>query len=172
MIGVAQDAQGETRVRPVVEAAAIEFPVLIDQASRLAADFGFQVTPAGVFLDATGTVRYVHGSPLQQFDVIDPRVQLNLDEFLGGAAPRAIEHEPGFRPEVRSAFATGAKQIAEGDAEAAVKTWREALDLDPDNFLIRSQIWAAENPDRFWPAVDREWQQAQLVREGYDKPLP
>jgi hypothetical protein len=54
----------------------------------------------------------------------------------------------------------------------ALEMWRRALALDPDNFLIRSQIWAAEKPERFWPVVDREWQQAQLLREGYDKPLP
>jgi hypothetical protein len=54
----------------------------------------------------------------------------------------------------------------------ALATWRRALTIDPDNFLIRSQIWATENPERFWPAVDRKWQEEQLLREGYDKPLP
>jgi hypothetical protein len=56
--------------------------------------------------------------------------------------------------------------------EGALATWREALSADPDNFLVRSQIWVAEHPERFYPAVDRAWQELQLVKEGYDKPLP
>lgn len=37
---------------------------------------------------------------------------------------------------------------------------------------VRSQIRAVEHPERFYPAVDRDWQQLQLLKEGYDKPLP
>lgn len=172
MIGVAQDAQGEIRVRPIVEAAAIEFPVLVDRTSALAASFGFQVTPAGLFVDAGGVVRYVHGSATQQFDVDDPRVRMNVDRFLEGGSLEPVQQEVGFRPEVWTAFAAGTNLFEVGKSTEALNAWRGALALDPDNFLIRSQIWAAEHPDRFWPAVDRAWQEAQLVREGYDKPLP
>jgi hypothetical protein len=61
---------------------------------------------------------------------------------------------------------------ADGDAQRALELWRQALALDPANFLIRSQIWALEHPERFWPAVDRDWQELQLLKEGYDGPLP
>jgi hypothetical protein len=49
---------------------------------------------------------------------------------------------------------------------------RMNLEAFLDNFLIRSQIWAAEHLERFWPVVDREWQERQLIADGYGKPLP
>ncbi|MEX0816928.1 MAG: tetratricopeptide repeat protein [Gaiellales bacterium] len=75
-------------------------------------------------------------------------------------------------PEALELFARGVALYAAGDADEALALWRDALALDPDNFVVRSQIWALEHPDRFYPAVDREWQELQLVKEGYDKPLP
>jgi hypothetical protein len=75
-------------------------------------------------------------------------------------------------PESLELFAEGVELFGSGREADGLARWREALRLEPDNFLIRSQIWAVEHPERFWPAVDREWQAAQLVKEGYDKPLP
>jgi hypothetical protein len=172
MIGVAQDAQGEVRVRPVVDAAGTTFPVLVDRKSELAACFGFQITPSGIFLDKDAIVRYVHGSALDQFDVADPRVRLNLDLHLSGKQPNLIGDEKAFSSAALEIFARGSSLFDAGDSAGALDVWRHALALDPDNFLIRSQIWSVEHPERFWPTVDREWQKAQLLREGYEKPLP
>jgi hypothetical protein len=146
--------------------------VLIDRVSKVAGFFGFQITPAGVFLDPMGVVSYVHGSAQDQFDVADPRVRLNLDLHLAGLTPHPIDTEQRVSSEALAVFGQGATLLAVGETGPALDMWRRALALDPDNFLIRSQIWAAERPERFWPVVDREWQQAQLLREGYDKPLP
>jgi hypothetical protein len=34
--------------------------------------------------------------------------------------------------------------------------------LEPDNFVIRKQIWAVENPDRFYDGeIDTDWQGLQ-----------
>jgi hypothetical protein len=172
MIGVAQDAQGPARVRPIVIVARAAFPVLIDRASTVAGFFGFQLTPSGVFLDADSNVAYIQGSAVNQFDVADPRVRLNLDMHLTGRVPQPIDDEVRAGSEALEIFGEGAAFFTAGDTTRALEMWRRALAIDPDNFLIRSQIWAVENPERFWPAVDREWQEAQLLREGYDKPLP
>ena len=172
MIGVAQDAQGEARVRPVVDTAKTTFPILIDRASAVAGFFGFQITPSGVFLDSAANIAYVHGSALDQFDVADPRVRLNIDLLLAGSRPKPIDDDARVSSQALEVFGEGSALFAAGETIRALETWRRALELDPDNFLIRSQIWAVENPERFWPAVDREWQKAQLLREGYDKPLP
>lgn len=172
MIGVAQDAQGAARVQPIVAAAGTTFPILIDRASTVAGFFGFQITPSGVFLDAGANVAYIQGSAADQFDVADPRVRLNLDLHLAGRAPQPIDRDARISSHALEVFGEGAAIYTKGDTVRALRTWRRALALDPDNFLIRSQIWAVENPDRFWPVVDREWQEAQLIREGYTKPLP
>jgi hypothetical protein len=172
MIGLAQDAQGPARVRPIVVASGTTFPVLVDRASTVARWFGFQITPSGVFLDAAANVAYIHGSSVNQFDVADPRLRLNLDLHLAGGVPQPIDDDVRASSQALEIFGEGTTLFAAGDTTRALDTWRRALAIDPDNFLIRSQIWAVEHPERFWPAVDREWQEAQLRREGYDKPLP
>ena len=44
--------------------------------------------------------------------------------------------------------------------------WRRGRDLDPGNYLIRKQIWAVENPDKFYNGdVDYDWQREQTARE-------
>jgi hypothetical protein len=169
MIGVAQDAQGEERVRPIVEERDVTFPVLVDRESALARELGFRIVPTGFFVDGDGVVRYRHTN---DFDVADPRVRWNLDRFLVGEDTEPPAEDERMSPEALELFARGVSVYAEGNADEALALWRDALALDPDNFVVRSQIWALEHPDRFYPAVDREWQELQLVKEGYDKPLP
>ena len=41
--------------------------------------------------------------------------------------------------------------------------WREGMALEPDNYIIRKQIWAVENPDKFYDAdIDFDWQRRQM----------
>jgi hypothetical protein len=169
MLGVAQDAQGGTRLRPVVRERGIQFPVLVDVGSALGAALGFGIVPSGAFVDAAGIVRYKH---LDDFDIGDPRVRWNLERFLAGEATESPTGGGSMAPEALELFARGAGRCSAGETEEALSLWRQALELDPDNFVIRSQIWVAERPDRFYPVVDREWQELQLLKEGYDKPLP
>lgn len=169
MVAVAQDVQGEERVRPVVEEREVGFTVLVDRESVLGRELGFRIVPSGFFVDAGGSVRYRH---TEDFDVADPRVRWNLERFLVGEPTEPPGPDGRMDPQALERFAEGASLYAHGHAEEALAVWREALALDPDNFLIRSQIWTVEHPEHFWPAVDREWQEFQLVKEGYDKPLP
>jgi hypothetical protein len=169
MVAVAQDAQGEERVRPVVQERGVTFPVLIDRASVLGQELGFRIVPTGVFVDAAGTVRYRHTG---DFDVADPRVRWNLERFLAGEPTEQPEERERMTPDALRLFARGVELYEDGRRADALRVWREALALDPDNFVIRSQIWVLEHPERFYPAVDREWQELQLLKEGYDKPLP
>ena len=48
-----------------------------------------------------------------------------------------------------SPFAGGVSAYADGDRQAAIRQWREALAEDPANHVIRKQIWVVQNPDRF-----------------------
>jgi len=169
MLAVAQDVQGEERVRPIVEGRGIALPVLVDRKSELGRLLGFRIVPSGFFVDATGVLRYRH---VADFDVADPRVRWNLDRFLAGRPTEAPDEDGSMEPAALERFAEGVGLYAAGRTKEAISLWRSALELDPDNFVIRSQIWAVEHPEHFWPAVDREWQELQLVKEGYDKPLP
>lgn len=168
MIAVAQDAQGAARVAAALVGIELHFPVLVDEQSRVARELGFRIVPAGAMLDADGTVVYASDD---DFDIGDPRLRANLETFMSGGR---VEPQPGrlIAGQALDLFAAGVSMHAAGEERRALELWREALDHDPDNFLIRSQIWAAEHPERFWPGVDRDWQQRQLIKEGYDGPLP
>jgi hypothetical protein len=168
MVAVAQDLQGEAVVRPIIEERGVTFPVILDRSSVLAAKLGFRMVPSGFFIDAQGIVRYKH---LNDFDIRDPRVRHNLDRFLRGEELDVVREEEGMDPRALDLFASGVDSFLEDRREEAIKLWREALDLDPDNFVIRSQIWAVEHPEHFYPAVDRDWQKLQLLKEGYEKGL-
>jgi hypothetical protein len=169
MLAVAQDAHGAQRVAPVVEAAGVTFPVLLDPSSSLGRELGLRIVPAGCFVAADGTLVLRHAD---DFDVADPRVRANLEAFLEGRPVEPPEDGEAMEPGALERFAQGVSAYAAGRRDEAITQWRAALELDPDNFLIRSQIWTAEHPERFWPVVDRDWQELQLLREGYDKPLP
>jgi hypothetical protein len=169
MLGVAQDVRGEVAVRPVVEHAGVTFPVLLDRESRLGRLLGFGIVPSGFFVDATGIVRYRH---VDDFDLADARVRHNLERFLAGEQVEAIDDERRMVAAALELFAEGVGMFADGREPEALDTWRRALLIDPENFVIRSQIWAVEHPERFYPVVDRAWQEQQLMKEGYDGPLP
>jgi hypothetical protein len=169
MLAVAQDAQGEERVRPIVAEHGVTFPVLVDGASVLARLLEFRIVPSGAFVDRDGIVRYRH---VDDFDVADPRVRWNLQRFLAGEPTEPPTQDGQMDPAALERFAEGVELYRDGRTPDALAAWRQALALDPDNFVIRSQIWAVEHPEHFYPAVDRDWQELQLLKEGYDKPLP
>ncbi len=169
MLGVAHDVQGELTVGPVVQERGVTFPVLIDRQSLLARRLGFRIVPSGFFVDGTGVLRYAH---YDDFDIADVRVQHNLQRFLEDQPLEGPRAEQRMQPGALELFAKGVAMFADGRHGEAVATWRRALDIDPDNFVIRSQIWAVEHPEHFYPVVDRAWQERQLLKEGYDGPLP
>lgn len=169
MLGVAQDVQGEVAVRPVVEQRGVTFPVLLDRESLLGRLLGFRIVPSGFFADAAGVLRYRHTA---DFDLADARVRQNLERFLGGEPVEPVDDEQRMVPGALELFARGVTMFGQGRRDEALATWREALRIDSDNFVIRSQIWAVEHPEHFYPVVDRAWQEQQLIKEGYDGPLP
>jgi tetratricopeptide (TPR) repeat protein len=82
-------------------------------------------------------------------------------------AEQALRRATDLAPDDWSAaFALGSVLLRQGRRADGLRWWRRALALDPDNYAVRSQIWALEHPDRFYPAVDADWQVEQLAREG------
>src|SRR3990170_1567981 len=138
MIAVAQDAQGEERVRPIVEERDVTFPVLVDRESALARELGFRIVPTGFFVDGDGVIRYRH---VNDFDVGDPRVRWNLDRFLAGEETEEPAEEDRMSPEALELFARGVSVYAAGEADEALGLWRDALALAPGHLVVRPPIW-------------------------------
>jgi tetratricopeptide (TPR) repeat protein len=76
----------------------------------------------------------------------------------------AAKLQPG---ESSVSFLWGLVLLQQGRKDAALKKFKQARDLDPDNWRIRKQIWAIENPDKFYSgkSPDYEWQSEQLKKE-------
>ncbi len=52
-----------------------------------------------------------------------------------------------------------------GDREKALVALRKAWAIEPQNWIIRKQIWAIEHPDQFYPAINTGWQKEQIRKE-------
>lgn len=122
-----------------------------------------------MLVDEAGIVRYLKEGG---FSVDNPDDREGARRFLaGGAAPASPADAAPYLlgPVERELVATkvrlGRLLDAHGQRDAALAEWRTALRLDPENFLIRKQIWAAEHPERFHPTIDVAWQQVQLRAE-------
>jgi hypothetical protein len=127
------------------------------------------VVPNGILLDAEGTIRW---AKFGGFSVDSPDDVAVVERFLAGEDPGpspAQELPYGLGPLEQELVATklqlGRELLNGGRTAEAVTAWRDALRLDPGNFTIRKQIWVAEHPEKFFPAIDFAWQQEHLAAE-------
>ncbi len=64
-------------------------------------------------------------------------------------------------------FRYGQLLLSQGRTEEGVASLKRALAVDPGNYVIRKQIWAVENPSRFYDGgIDWDWQKEQSQREA------
>ena len=101
----------------------------------------------------------------------DPHAQLGLAEAYlqqshsaeaAEAFERALELDD---TSASAAFGLGSSLYQLGQTTEALAAWRRALELEPDNFIIRKQIWRIEHPEKFYPTIDSAWQQVKLAQE-------
>jgi len=174
------DVQGADAAIPYVRKAGVTFPVLVDQENHLGSIYGMTKIPTTFLVDEVGIVRAVGWGP-------EPEFLKELETILeeSPASPGVVAARAAARPEVlppaaapAPANATSAALVAEANAlirsgrkEDATARLRQALAADPDNWIIRKQIWAIEHPDRFYSgAIDTAWQKEVLKREIGNRP--
>ena len=167
VITVALDAQGAEKARPYVEAAGATFTTLVDEGNLLSQMFRFKAVPNGFLIDEQGVVQY---QKYGGFDIRKPEYAELTETWVKGATAEWLAermHEDSFGgPEHEAAiahFQRGVEMYKTGDALNALVEWKKGRDLEPDNWVIRKQIWAVENPDRFYNGpVDSAWQKGQI----------
>jgi hypothetical protein len=168
-VSIAVEHAGPHAARSLVQSAGVTFPTVIDEQGVLSHRLGFKVVPNGVLLDTGGTIRWAKFGGFSIDNADDVAV---VERFIAGAdlGPSPTQDLPYvLGPLEQELVATklqlGRVLLEGGRTADAVTAWREALRLDPQNFLIRKQIWAAEHPERFFPTIDFAWQQEQLATE-------
>jgi hypothetical protein len=166
LLAVAIDFQGAAKPRPYVEQARAAYPNVVDAENKLSLIFGFKVVPNGILVDEAGIIRY---TKFGGFDIRKPELRQLVEGFVRSPNLAELEKEAeqasGFKSrETLNQFRQGLALYQQGHIEAALAAWREGVALEPDNWLIRKQIWAIENPERFYQGdVDFDWQKAQIA---------
>jgi tetratricopeptide (TPR) repeat protein len=164
LLAVALDAVRE-RVIELPEVQGVGFPILIDAENTLGEAYGFTAVPNAFVVGADGRVRYArYGFSIER----DP----DRSELLAALAGEEVHAATSASPpnlEANRIFGEGRKALERGEREEALRLWRRALELDPDNWIVRKQVWAVEHPELFYPKIDTDWQKEQLQREGYSR---
>jgi hypothetical protein len=155
--------------RQYSEAAGVTFPTLIDERGATSAAFGFKVVPNGVLVDTNGIVCYLKIGGFSIDNVSDVAA---VERFSQGGdpgpSPEAMvlyELDPLTRELVETKLRLGHRLAALGRLDEAIAEWKDALHRDPQNLVIRKQIWSTLHPEKFHPTIDSQWQKEQLARE-------
>lgn len=166
MLSAAIDFQGGKAVRPYTDKAAAQFTTVVDTENLLSVHFGFRIIPNMVFVDEAGIIRYIK---FAGFDIRNETDRAFVERFIESPSvddfAAASEAGNGFDdPAALIHFQDGLAAYKRGETTQAMTAWREAVVLEPENWIIRKQIWAIENPDRFYAGdVDFAWQKEQIA---------
>lgn len=215
IIGVAMDGQGATVVRPFLEPAKVEFPIVVDSVDCLWDQLGFDFLPNGYYVDERGVIRYLKVGGFDIRDTINRKILEDLVSDKWAKHPVRVQERPklSFKKEItelkrqikastrgfekrlklcellvktgqyknalreydivlhgqpknaRALFARGAVALRLRKVRDAVSFWRRAFNLEPNNWVVRKQLWALEYPERFYPRIDHNWQNEQIRRD-------
>ena len=166
IISVAIDAQGDDKILPFVEQAKADFPTVKDEENLLGQLYGFKAVPNGFLIDELGILKYKR---LGGFDIRRNEFLAVVDHWADATGELLSETtDPDLSPDHAKAnelFRQGTVLQKQGLHAEAVALWRRGAELEPDNWIIRKQIWAAEHPDKFYDAeVDFDWQKEQVSK--------
>ncbi len=169
LISIALEHGGAELAKPFVEAANATYPVVADEEGLTSRLLDFRLVPNGVLVDEEGVIQYAkYGG----FNVDNPDDIAAVERFLAGEDPGPGKPADGpytlSQTElelVETKMRLGRLLYAQGDKTGALAEWKDALRYDPENLVIRKQIWAAKYPEKFHPTIDWEWQKIQLKTE-------
>lgn len=170
MVSIALDAQGSGKVKPYLQAADATFVTLIDQTNMLSSILGFKAVPNGILMDQLGILNY---QKYGGFDIRKSEFRRIIEAWVKGASQEWIgshmkenvmggpEHEQALKH-----FQIGVNYYNQGKLRESLEEWGKGRDIDPANWVIRKQIWAVQNPEKFYDGeVDADWQRQQ-IEEG------
>jgi len=172
VVVIAQDAQGAGVARPWVEKAGATYRALLDQHNVIGKAYSLKFVPVGILVDEEGRLARAVGG----VDIDRKEFRAELTEWVTkGAIPKAwMESNREAAPrtltpaeaEADARFQLAVALLGQGKREEAIAELKRAFRLDPENWLIRKQLWAVEHPEAFYSGpVDFEWQKRQQQQE-------
>lgn len=152
------------KAKPWLSKAEATYTSLLDRDTKLATHFGVKYIPFYVLLDERGKVV----QPPRLAEVGDKSQRDSIATWLehGGVAlptQREAATTDSSKAEIELRCALAALYLQNQEIDQAVIQLKRALRRDPDNWLVRKQIWAIEHPEKFYEGnVDFGWQRDQL----------
>lgn len=172
-LSVAADVGGVETARPWPAEAGATFTTVVDADNTLGRLLDYKIIPNGIFLDENGALvgKWIG------FSVDQPECLQAVDAFRAGrlepferypqgpsgAAIEAALLSPTERELYDTRVRLAAELLAAGKREQAAVELQKALLMDPDNFVLRKQVWRLRYPERFDPEIDFAWQKERLA---------
>ena len=156
------DAQGSDAPRPYAEPTLETFPTVIDAENLLGDAFGFKAIPNGVLISADGRL---DGTIAGSFEIRRDETRELVGRWLSadGVSIPEGESDHEWSAEALALFREAGAAVRRGERDRAIELLKQAYPLEPDNFIIRKQLWAIEHPEKFYEGdVDYGWQREQL----------
>lgn len=156
-----------------MERAGGTYPALVDRHNVLGRLLNVKYVPYVIAVDGAG--RLCRGIAPVNIDDAGFRADLEAWAATGavpqawreagkGAAPAWSESPQGREADARYQLAVTLLDL--GKREEAMAELRRAFRLDPENWIIRKQLWAVEQPDAFYGGpVDYDWQKRRRQAE-------
>ena len=162
LVSVAVDVQGAAAPRRYAESTLGTFPTLVDSENLFGETFGFKAVPNGVLIGADGRL---DGLVAGGFEIRRDETRELVERWLDSeAALPQLEDEHEWSPEALRLFREAGAALRRGEPDAALALLKQAFPLEPDNLIIRKQMWALEHPEHFYEGkVDYGWQREQLA---------
>jgi|TARA_B100001964_G_scaffold127794_1_gene141357 tetratricopeptide (TPR) repeat protein len=165
VITVAMDVQGIEKPKFYLEKAHATLTTVVDQSNQLGKLYGFKAVPNVYLIGLDGKVDYIE---LGTFNIRESIKKSLVNDWASGKGlqnSQTEEFEQDIHEKANELFVSGQKLYNSNKTGEAINLWRKAIEIDPNNYIIRKQIWAIENPDRFYKdKVDYTWQDAQLEK--------
>ena len=159
-LSVAMDAIYHDKVKQFHQSAKAEFTTLIDTDNSLSKLMGFKVVPNILLINSDGELEY------WKFGKADIR-----NSYYKNLIKRWISMEKiNILPKDNFINASNQNhQLSLGKFNEYVNTGNlrvnEVRGLELDNMIVRKQLWAKENPEKFYQGnIDSDWQKQNLEK--------
>ncbi len=130
----------------------------------------YNAIPNGIFLDEEGIVRYICLAGFsvdndEHFRAVRRLIDGEIEQIDEDAGSDSTSNDVLRRELSDTKFALAVQYLSQNRTDDALAELQSALELNPNNFVIRKQIWAIKFPEKFHPTIDRTWQKEQLAKE-------
>lgn len=157
VVTVALDAQGVDMPLKYLTQARADFEMLLDASCLLSRKWGLKRPGLLVLLDENGTAMFAADPPEEKdLEKVEKRL---ADKPVSPVPPEAKVDHRDVKVELLVQACTNF--LTRKKVQEAVESLRKALAADPGNLIIARQVLVLQHPEKFYPAIDREWVKSQ-----------